>query len=154
MVTGLANYAMSETSVILSNVDNLRINDAIARWLVKSVDKPDINVWWVLTVVPRKSRTCSDVCEQRFDVSRIVRILARTHSKCAAVHDHQYVTNDNIQDNEYEAVFDIQTQNKVHDLYVRNVGGQMYVRRSVLVYMVTGLPVLSVIMTVLLQMSH
>jgi hypothetical protein len=50
--------------------------------------------------------------EQRFDVSRIVRILARTHSKCAAVHDHQY-TNDNIQDNEYEAVFDIQTQNKV-----------------------------------------
>jgi uncharacterized PurR-regulated membrane protein YhhQ (DUF165 family) len=43
---------------------------------------------------------------------------------------------------------------KSHDLYVRNVGGQMYVRRSVLVYMVTGLPVLSVIMTVLLQMSH
>jgi hypothetical protein len=44
MVTGLANYAMSETSVILSNVDNLRINDAIARWVGKSVDKPDINV--------------------------------------------------------------------------------------------------------------
>jgi hypothetical protein len=49
-------------------------------------------------------------------------------SKCAAVHDHLY-TNDNIQDNEYEAVFDIQTQNKSHDLYVRNVGGQMYVRK-------------------------
>jgi hypothetical protein len=44
MVTGLITTRCRKHRHIIGVVDNLRINDAIARWLVKSVDKPDINV--------------------------------------------------------------------------------------------------------------
>jgi hypothetical protein len=96
-------------------------------------------------VVPRKSRTCSDVCEQRFDVSRIVRILARILIANALLFmtiSMLLMIISRIMNTKLFSIL-FKRRTKSHDLYVRNVGGQMYVRRSVLVYMVTGLPVLS-----------
>jgi hypothetical protein len=146
---------MSETSVILSNVDNLRINDAIARWVGKKWDKPDINVMvGSATVVPRKSRTCSDVCESSVLTYQesfvfLARILIANALLFMTISMLLMIIS-RIMNTKLFSIFKRRT--KSHDLYVRNVGGQMYVRRSVLVYMVTGLPVLSVI--ILLQMSH
>lgn len=158
MVTGLANYAMSETSVILSNVDNLRINDAIARWVGKSVDKPDINVmsgflrqWCLGSQGPVLTYARAAFLTYQESFVFLARILIANALLFMTISMLLMIIS-RIMNTKLFSIFKRRT--KSHDLYVRNVGGQMYVRRSVLVYMVTGLPVLSVIMTVLLQMSH
>lgn len=155
MVFGLANYAISESSVVLSNLDNLRINDAIARWVGKSVDKPDIDVmsgflrqWCIGSKGPVLTYARSAFLTYQTSFVFLARILI-ANALLFIIIGMLLILISRVMNAKIFSF--LRRKAKSHDLFVRHVDGQTYIRRSVLIYMVTGLPMMSVLMTTLLQ---
>ena len=163
LLVGAANYAVSESAVTLSGVDTIRINAAISKWAGAGVgtgagDKPDLRVmsgflkqWCVGSRGPvlTYARAVFSIYQGSF--AFLARVMVTNAILCASI--WMVLMGASRLMTSKARIFGSRRRPS-QNLYIRRIDGRSYVRRSVLIYMVTGLPSLSVLTTILLQWFH
>lgn len=156
LLLGIAGYCVSESSVVLSGVDSIRIHDAISRWVGETTDKPDIRVMagflkhWCTTGSRGPLLTYGKSAFLAYKGS--FEFLARTvvaQALLSVMIGLMLTSLSRIMTSRMFRNRKVSTRG-----LIRVVDGRSYVRRSVMMYMVSCLPTLSVLTTLAVQYMH